>query len=240
MDECNEIASGTLFPKVDSWINGSNVDGKAVSVNFYMAGMGAYVERMRAIAANDYEGFAVGAVGLTLAPVALGAGGAEQAVEVRLAGRRGHAAVDDEVVPGDVRRVVGGEEGDRRGDLLRSGRAGEGHETLVLRAESTEHAVEHRRGDGSGTHGVDAHAVAGVIEGEGAREVGHRALRRAVRSEAVVAGEPRDRAGVDDAAATGREVDHRRPGGEEHRVEVDGEDPVPLRWWTARRCDRTC
>jgi cation diffusion facilitator CzcD-associated flavoprotein CzcO len=61
MDECNEIASGTLFPKVDSWINGSNVDGKAVSVNFYMAGMGAYVERMRAIAANDYEGFAVGA-----------------------------------------------------------------------------------------------------------------------------------------------------------------------------------
>ena len=30
-------------------------------MNFYMAGMGAYVERMRAIAANDYEGFAVGA-----------------------------------------------------------------------------------------------------------------------------------------------------------------------------------
>ena len=61
MDECVEIASGTLFPRVDSWINGSNVDGKAVSVNFYMAGMGAYVERMRAIAANDYDGFAVGA-----------------------------------------------------------------------------------------------------------------------------------------------------------------------------------
>ena len=95
--------------------------------------MGAYVERMRAIAANDYEGFAVGAVGLTLAPRRpLGAGGADQAVEVGLAGRRGHAAVDDEVVAGDVRRVVGGEEGDRRGDLVRSGRPGEGHETLVL------------------------------------------------------------------------------------------------------------
>ena len=31
-----------------------------MSVNFYMAGMGAYVERMRNIAANEYEGFAVG------------------------------------------------------------------------------------------------------------------------------------------------------------------------------------
>ena len=61
MDDCVEIANGTLFPKIDSWINGANVEGKAVSVNFFMGGMGAYVERMREIAAGDYPGFAVAA-----------------------------------------------------------------------------------------------------------------------------------------------------------------------------------
>jgi hypothetical protein len=29
-------------------------------VNFFMGGMGAYVDRMRHIAAHQYEGFAVG------------------------------------------------------------------------------------------------------------------------------------------------------------------------------------
>jgi hypothetical protein len=60
MDECVEIANATLFTKIDSWINGANVDGKPVSVNFFMGGMGAYVERMRHIAANHYDGFAMG------------------------------------------------------------------------------------------------------------------------------------------------------------------------------------
>ena len=60
MEECNEIASGTLFPKVDSWINGSNIDGKAVSVNFYMGGMGAYVAKLRDLAAAGYPSLALG------------------------------------------------------------------------------------------------------------------------------------------------------------------------------------
>ncbi len=61
VSECNQIAHSTLFPKVDSWINGANVPGKPVSVMFYMAGMGAYVDRLEQVVANDYEGFAVGA-----------------------------------------------------------------------------------------------------------------------------------------------------------------------------------
>ena len=61
MEECVQIANGTLFTKIDSWINSTNVEGKPEAVNFYMAGMGAYVERMRNIAAKEYEGFAVGA-----------------------------------------------------------------------------------------------------------------------------------------------------------------------------------
>ena len=36
MEECVEIANGTLFTKIDSWINGANVEGKPVSVNFFM------------------------------------------------------------------------------------------------------------------------------------------------------------------------------------------------------------
>ena len=57
--ECNEIAHGTLFPKIDSWINGANVPGKPVSVMFYMAGMGAYCDRLRQTVETGYEGFAL-------------------------------------------------------------------------------------------------------------------------------------------------------------------------------------
>jgi cyclohexanone monooxygenase len=60
VDECNEIANATLFTKIDSWINGANVEGKPVSVMFYMAGMGAYCDRLEQLVENDYAGFAVG------------------------------------------------------------------------------------------------------------------------------------------------------------------------------------
>lgn len=56
-DRCDEIASGTLFPKVDSWINGANVPGKPIVVMFYMAGMGAYMDQLQAAVASDYAGF---------------------------------------------------------------------------------------------------------------------------------------------------------------------------------------
>ena len=61
IDECNTIAHATLFTKIDSWINGANVPGKAVAVNFYMGGMGAYCDRLKQLVDNNYEGFAVGA-----------------------------------------------------------------------------------------------------------------------------------------------------------------------------------
>lgn len=45
--ECDEIANTTLFAVVDSWINGSNIPGKPVTNMFYMAGMGAYMDKMQ-------------------------------------------------------------------------------------------------------------------------------------------------------------------------------------------------
>jgi cation diffusion facilitator CzcD-associated flavoprotein CzcO len=59
VDECNEIANATLFPRVDSWINGANIAGKPKATMFYMAGMAAYAAHLRDLAANGYPGFAV-------------------------------------------------------------------------------------------------------------------------------------------------------------------------------------
>lgn len=52
--ECDEIANQTLFAEVNSWINGSNIDGKPVVNYFYMAGMGAYMQRMEKEVATSY------------------------------------------------------------------------------------------------------------------------------------------------------------------------------------------
>ncbi len=54
---CDEIANMTLFPKADSWIFGANVPGKKNAVMFYMAGIGAYRQKLREVAENGYEGF---------------------------------------------------------------------------------------------------------------------------------------------------------------------------------------
>ncbi|MBW0137274.1 flavin-containing monooxygenase [Pseudonocardia abyssalis] len=54
---CNEIANFTLFPKVESWIFGQNIPGKKSSVMFYMAGIGAYRQKLGEVAENGYEGF---------------------------------------------------------------------------------------------------------------------------------------------------------------------------------------
>ncbi|WP_435159427.1 flavin-containing monooxygenase [Amycolatopsis sacchari] len=58
---CDEIAHQTLFPQVDSWINGANIPGKPKTVMFFMAGMGAYMEHLRRTAENGYEGLRIGA-----------------------------------------------------------------------------------------------------------------------------------------------------------------------------------
>jgi cyclohexanone monooxygenase len=54
---CDDIAYQTLFPKVDSWINGANVPGKPITVMFFMGGMGAYMEHMEQAIAGGYEDF---------------------------------------------------------------------------------------------------------------------------------------------------------------------------------------
>lgn len=60
METCDEIAYATLFMKVNSWINGSNVPGKPVTNYFYMGGMGAYNELVGGSADEGYPGFTFG------------------------------------------------------------------------------------------------------------------------------------------------------------------------------------
>lgn len=59
IQECDEIANTTLFPRVDSWINGANIVGKPKATMFYMGGMAAYAAHLREIAAKGYRGFVV-------------------------------------------------------------------------------------------------------------------------------------------------------------------------------------
>jgi cation diffusion facilitator CzcD-associated flavoprotein CzcO len=56
MDTCDELAAGTLFPEVDSWINGANIPGKPKAVMVYMGGMGAYTEELARVARERYDG----------------------------------------------------------------------------------------------------------------------------------------------------------------------------------------
>lgn len=57
MSLCDEIARGTLFPKVDSWINGSNIPGKPVTVMFYMGGMGEYMKHLQGAITDNFKEF---------------------------------------------------------------------------------------------------------------------------------------------------------------------------------------
>lgn len=56
-DTCRKIADLTLFPKAESWIFGANTPGRANTVMFYLAGLGAYRQQLDAVAASDYLGF---------------------------------------------------------------------------------------------------------------------------------------------------------------------------------------
>jgi len=57
---CDEVANKTLFPKVNSWINGSNIPGKPVTNMFYMSGMNAYIEQLQQAVDQQYDGFRKG------------------------------------------------------------------------------------------------------------------------------------------------------------------------------------
>jgi len=54
----NEVADATLYPTCNSWYLGSNIPGKPRVFMPYL-GFPTYVEKCEAVAANDYEGFAL-------------------------------------------------------------------------------------------------------------------------------------------------------------------------------------
>ena len=54
-----ETASATLVPKTVSWYMGSNVKGKPRRLLSYIGGVGTYRQKCDAVAAKNYEGFAM-------------------------------------------------------------------------------------------------------------------------------------------------------------------------------------
>jgi cyclohexanone monooxygenase len=59
VDECNAVAAGSLFSKTDSWINGSNVEGKPRTNYFYMSGMASYMRDIMDFTNDGYRGFVI-------------------------------------------------------------------------------------------------------------------------------------------------------------------------------------
>ena len=58
-DTCDKLSAGSLFRKTDSWIFGSNVPGKKVSVLFYFGGLSIYRNELRKIAEEGWKGFRI-------------------------------------------------------------------------------------------------------------------------------------------------------------------------------------
>jgi cyclohexanone monooxygenase len=48
-----------LFPKADSWIFGANIPGKKNTVMFYMAGIGAYRQKLDEVRSAEYPGLSL-------------------------------------------------------------------------------------------------------------------------------------------------------------------------------------
>jgi cyclohexanone monooxygenase len=59
----NEVANMTLYPSANSWYVGANIPGKLRMFLPYIGGYPAYVQKCNAVAASDYEGFALGPLG---------------------------------------------------------------------------------------------------------------------------------------------------------------------------------
>jgi cation diffusion facilitator CzcD-associated flavoprotein CzcO len=57
MAQCEDIANSTLFPKVESWIFGHNIEGKPKTARFYMGGLSTYRSILADVAEKNYEGF---------------------------------------------------------------------------------------------------------------------------------------------------------------------------------------
>jgi cyclohexanone monooxygenase len=60
VEHVNEVAQGTMYlaPTCNSWYVGANIPGKPRVFMPYVGGLPAYIDRVEAIAANEYEGFA--------------------------------------------------------------------------------------------------------------------------------------------------------------------------------------
>jgi cyclohexanone monooxygenase len=61
VDHVNELANQTLYPQANSWYLGANIPGKPRVFMPYVGGVGTYRQKCDEVAANDYEGFALGA-----------------------------------------------------------------------------------------------------------------------------------------------------------------------------------
>lgn len=57
---CRDGMAQTLFPQVNSWINGGNVPGKPRAAMFYMGGMAAYMKELERIVQSGYACFRFG------------------------------------------------------------------------------------------------------------------------------------------------------------------------------------
>jgi cyclohexanone monooxygenase len=57
LDECKRIEEMTLFHKIDWWVSGANIPGKAKAVSFYMGGFGEYMKHARESASQGYKGY---------------------------------------------------------------------------------------------------------------------------------------------------------------------------------------
>jgi len=56
---CDEMSSGSLFRKTDSWIFGANVKGKKHAVLFYFGGLASYRQRLRDVVEHNYKGYII-------------------------------------------------------------------------------------------------------------------------------------------------------------------------------------
>jgi cation diffusion facilitator CzcD-associated flavoprotein CzcO len=56
-ETCDSISKMTLFPRVQSWIFGNNVEGKKATIYFYMGGLGAFRGIIKSVAEDGYRGF---------------------------------------------------------------------------------------------------------------------------------------------------------------------------------------
>ena len=54
---CDELAAGSLFSKVDSWIFGANIPGKKHTLVFYFGGVGQFRKETAELAHKNYPGF---------------------------------------------------------------------------------------------------------------------------------------------------------------------------------------